>query len=224
MANELDETKDPISTEGRDVNVIQKQVQVKKTTGDKVFEVVLWCLLIVPGLVFWFKKKKAESYLQAAQQKIQASASTIDNYMEQRVTILKNAAQLLNKSIDLDKEVLEKVTAYRGGVNPDADAARNEQAGNIAIVDRAINIAFENYPNIQSHSELQSCMQQNSYLQKEITAARDLYNDAVLEWNTRIFQWPVYKIVAANHEYTTRIPFTIPAAEKEEARGTFFDK
>lgn len=52
MANELDETKDPISEEGRDVNVIQKQIPVTVGAGSKVFEVLLWCALIIPGVVF----------------------------------------------------------------------------------------------------------------------------------------------------------------------------
>ena len=66
-------------------------------------------------------------------------------------------------------------------------------------------------------------MQQNSYTQKEITACRSVYNDAVLRWNKLIFQWPTYKIVAAKNGYTTRIPFTASQEIKKQARGTFFN-
>ena len=83
MANELDELNGPIAEEGRDVNVIQKQIPVKTGAGSVVFEVVLWVLGIIPGLVFLFMKIKARTYLRQLQQKIQHNASQIDNYLEQ---------------------------------------------------------------------------------------------------------------------------------------------
>ena len=45
----------------------------------------------------------------------------------------------------------------------------SEKVENIA---RSVNIAFENYPELRAHSELADAMQQNSYLQREITAAK----------------------------------------------------
>ena len=65
-------------------------------------------------------------------------------------------------------------------------------------------------------------MQQNDYLQREITAARNLYNDTVNQWNTDVFSWPTKQIVAARAGYTTRIPFTASAETKARARSTFF--
>lgn len=223
MANELDETRDPISPEGRDANVIQKQVPVHLTKGERFLEIGLWFLLIIPGIIYQFIKKiKARAYLQKIQQKIQASASTIDNYMEQRVVILQNAAKLLDKAVDLDKTVLTQVAAYRGGINPENDAVRNDVQQKIEGVAKNINIAFEAYPDIKAHAEIADCMQQNNYLQREITAAREQYNDAVLLWNTKIFEPLALKSVASAAGYTSRIPFTASAEMKEKARGTFF--
>lgn len=222
MANELDETRDPISPEGRDANVIQKQVPVHLTKGERFLEIGLWFLLIIPGIIYQFKKIKARAYLQKIQQKIQASASTIDNYMEQRVVILQNAAKLLDKAVDLDKTVLTQVAAYRGGINPENDAVRNDVQQKIEGVAKNINIAFEAYPDIKAHAEIADCMQQNNYLQREITAAREQYNDAVLLWNTKIFEPLALKSVASAAGYTSRIPFTASAEMKEKARGTFF--
>ena len=222
MANELDEINGPVAEEGRDVNVIQKQVAVKVGPGSTVFQVILWVLGIIPGLIFLIMKIRARTHLQQIQQKLQHNASQIDNYLEQRVVILQNAARLLDKAVDLDKEVLTKVAAYRGGVNPENDAVRNEVAGNIDALNRSINVAFEAYPDIKAHGEIKDAMQQNSYLQREITAAREVYNDTVLEWNSIIFRWPTYAIVAAKAGYTTRIPFAASKEMKEAARGVFF--
>ena len=65
-------------------------------------------------------------------------------------------------------------------------------------------------------------MQQNAYLQKEITAAREVYNDTVAQWNKDVYRWPSYMIVAAKRGYTTRIPFSIDKETREKARSVFF--
>lgn len=87
---------------------------------------------------------------------------------------------------------------------------------------RHINVAAERYPDLQAHREIADAMQQNMYLQREITAARELYNDTINEWNKDIFAWPTKKIVAAKNGYTTRIPFVASKEVKEQAKGIFF--
>ena len=221
MANMLDDDLDPIRPEGRDVNVIQKKIPVTVGAGSKVFEVLLWVLGIIPGVVFLFKKIKAENYFQKLEQKLQHNASQIDNYLEQRVMVLQNCARLLDKAIDLDKDTFSKIALYRSG-NAANDDERNEVAQQIENVSRSVNIAFESYPDLKAHREIQDAMQQNMYLQREITAARELYNDTVNTWNSAIFSWPTKQIVAAKRGYTTRIPFTASAEIKEKARGVFF--
>ena len=85
-----------------------------------------------------------------------------------------------------------------------------------------INVAFEAYPDLKTHKVIADAMQQNSYLQKEITAARDLYNDTVMEWNNAVNTWPTKMIVAARKGYTTRIPFAASREVKQQARNVFF--
>lgn len=222
MANELDELNGPVNGQGRDVNVIEKQIPVKTGVGSVIFEVLLWILGIIPGIVFLFMKVKAGNYLSQLQQKIQHDASQIDNYLEQRVVILQNCAKLLDKAIDLDKTTMTQIAAYRSGADPNDDGARNQMAQQIESVGRSINLAFENYPDLKAHAEIADAMQQNAYLQKEITAARELYNDTVNVWNRDIFAWPTKMIVASKRGYTTRIPFTASQEVKEQARGVFF--
>ena len=220
MANELDELTGPVNGAGRDINVIEKQLPVKVGFGSVLFEIALWVCGILPGLIFLFMKISAANYFRKLQQKIQADASQIDNYLEQRVMILQNVAPLVAKAIDLDKDVMKSVAAFRGGSLPDAE--RNAVAG---AIDGAFGRLFpqvEAYPELKAHAVIADAMQQNSYLQKEITAARTLYNDTVNQWNNDIFCWPTKMIVAAKAGYTTRIPFTASAEIKAKAREVFF--
>jgi LemA protein len=243
MANELDETNPAHAPNpaGRDVGVIERQLPVRVGTGSLIFEIALWVLGILPGLVFLFMKINARSYLQKLQQKIQSDASQIDNFLEQRVVILQNVAALVEKAVALDREVMTSVAALRaggfagtGGANAAAaaggagvgaapsDAARNAASLRLDTIASRLNIAFEQYPELRAHAAIADAMQQNSYLQKEITAARALYNDTVNIWNTDIFAWPTKMIVAARAGYTTRLPFSASAETKARARSQFF--
>ena len=221
MANELDELTGPVNEEGRDVAVIHKQIPVKVGVGSTIFEVLLWVLGIIPGLIFLIMKIKAQNYLRQLQQKIQHDASQIDNYLEQRVVILQNCARLLDKAIDLDKETYVEIARHRGG-NGSTDEERNALSGAVDRLATDVRVAFEAYPDLKAHRELEKAMQQNDYLQREITAAREVYNDTVATWNTAIFAWPTKMIVAAKAGYTTRIPFAASKEVKDKARGVFF--
>ena len=220
MANELDEVTGPVNGAGRDVNVIERQLPVKVGFGSTLFEIMLWVLGIIPGVVFLFMKIGARNYFRKLQQKLQADASTIDNYLEQRVQILQNVAGLVAKAIDLDKDVMKAVAAFRGGRLP--DSARGAVAAQIDGCFGRLFPQVEAYPDLKAHAAIADAMQQNSYLQKEITAARSLYNDTVSQWNSDVFSWPTKMIVAARAGYTTRIPFTASAETKAQARKAFF--
>ena len=221
MANELDEVTGPVNDAGRDVNVIEKQLPVRVGFGSTLFEILLWCLGILPGVIFLFMKIGARNYFRRLQQKLQADASTIDNYLEQRVQILQNLAKLVEKAVALDSDVMKAVAAFRGG----AAAAGADRNAVQAQLDGAFGRLFpqvEAYPELRAHAAIADAMQQNAYLQKEITAARTLYNDTVNQWNTDLFDWPTKMIVAARAGYTTRIPFSASKEVKAQARQKFF--
>lgn len=249
MANLLDEVTGPINENGRDVHVIDRQLPVQIGFGSTLFEVALWitipilvllyvllmgptlanptmvavvgCLVgILPGVIFIFMKISARNYFQQLEQRIQAEASNIDNYLEQRVQILQNVVGLVEKAVDLDKDVMKAVAALRSGIVSSDN--RNDISNK---VDYAFNHLFpqvEAYPQLRAHNAIADAMQQNSYLQREITAARTVYNSRVTQWNTDIFSWPTKMIVAARQGYTTRIPFTASAETRNMARSKFF--
>ena len=60
--------------------------------------------IIIPAYVYSTLKKQ-ESYFSQLEQRVQQSASQIDNYLEQRVIVLQNTVKLIEKAIDLDKSV-----------------------------------------------------------------------------------------------------------------------
>lgn len=250
MANLLDEVTGPVNDNGRDIHVIDRQLPVTVGFGSTLFEIALWvtipvlvllyvlimgatlenpvlvgvvgCLLgILPGVIFIFMKISARNYFQQLEQRIQAEASNIDNYLEQRVQILQNVVGLVDRAVDLDKDVMKAVAALRGGGSINSEN-RNEVSQQIDTAYARLFPQVEAYPELKAHNVIADAMQQNSYLQREITAARTIYNSRVTQWNTDIFAWPTKMIVAARQGYTTRIPFTASAATREMARSKFF--
>ena len=173
-----------------------------------------------PALVVCVTRSANLSYFQQLEQVIQSAASEIDNHLEQRVQILNNVVGLVNRAVDLDKDVMKSVAALRSGkVN---DANRSDMADQLNATFSRFALQVEAYPELKAHNAIADAMQQNSYLQREITAARTVYNSRVAQWNTDIFAWPTKMIVAARQGYTTRIPFAASKATKDAARATFF--
>lgn len=224
MANLLDEVTGVVNENGRDIHVIDRQIPVQIGFGSVLFEIALWVVIpalvlvyvfimgdtlespelvagvgclagILPGVIFIFMKISAKNYFQQLEQRIQAEASNIDNFLEQRVQVLQNVVGLVERAIELDKDVMKSVAALRGGTI---------NAGNRNEVNQQVTSAFnrlfpqvEAYPELKAHNAIADAMQQNSYLQREITAARTVYNSRVTQWNTDIFSWPTKQIVAA---------------------------
>lgn len=239
MGNMLNELDEEIREEGRDVNVIAKQIKVEIDTS---IQILIWALylvglgligfgiiqkiyylipvgILIPAFVYT-NLKKQESYFSQLEQRIQQSASQIDNYLEQRVIVLQNTAKLLEKAVDLDKTVFSEIAKMRAGNIQETE--RNEIQAKLDKAYRGLNLTVENYPDLKSHMEIRDAMQQNLYLQREITAAREVYNDNTGIWNREIFEWPFKKYVAARKGYTTRIPFIASKEIKERAREIFF--
>ena len=240
MGNMLDELDEEIREEGRDTNVIAKQIKVEK---DISVQAMIWILylagigliaygvmnkiyylipvgVIIPILVF-SSLKKQESYFSQLEQRIQQGASQIDNYLEQRVIVLQNTARLVEKAVDLDKSVFSEIAKLRTGAGI-KETERNDIQQKLDSAYTGLNLAVENYPDLKSHMELRDAMQQNLYLQREITAAREVYNDSIGVWNREIFEWPFKKYIAAQKGYTTRIPFIASKEIKQKAKEVFF--
>lgn len=223
MANELDELTGTVNENGQDINVISKQLKPKVGVGTWVFVAFLF-ITIIPGIFYLILRIKKDTYFKKLQQRIQHGASEIDNYLDQRVQVLQNLASIVKKSAELDKDVFKSVAASRAGLTQDAngDTVRNERAAAIDSAYRGLTLAVENYPDLKAHESYQKAIDQNLYLQREITAARTLYNDIVSEWNSSIYEWPLGRIIANKNSYTTRIPFSISKETKERARSDFF--
>lgn len=185
MANLLDEVTGVVNENGRDIHVIDRQIPVQIGFGSVLFEIALWVVIpvfvlmyvfimgdtlespelvvgvgclagILPGVIFIFMKISAKNYFQQLEQRIQAEASNIDNFLEQRVQVLQNVVGLVERAIELDKDVMKSVAALRGGTI---------NAGNRNEVNQQVTSAFnrlfpqvEAYPELKAHNAIADAM------------------------------------------------------------------
>lgn len=224
-----------VQRSGIDISENRETVRLYQTYKENLFNLkkklgrwrvlrVIMCITVVliPLVILKTTPKIQAIRTGLAEADKRSEALMQEALLEQRVMVLQNCARLLDKAIELDKGTFENISMFRSGITRDADAVRNELGGKIETMARHINVAAERYPDLQAHREIADAMQQNMYLQREITAARELYNDTINEWNKDIFAWPTKKIVAAKNGYTTRIPFVASKEVKEQAKGIFF--
>jgi len=234
--NKLDEKTGKTNTGGREIHVIDTQLMPTIGIGITILEISLFLiglplavgmlisgglsaiipaivLLIVgtiPGFIFLVQKALARSYLQKLEQRIQSAASEVDSNVMQRVHVLENTAAIVEKSTALDKKIMLGLAKARNGVTEE-----NLEETLISI-DASFKMIVENYPTLGSQETLKEAVRQNMALQREITAAMMLYNDAIQKWNEEIFTWISKRVVAAREGFTTRIPYTANKTIKEK--------
>lgn len=161
--------------------------------GSKLFEVILWVLLIFPGIIFMYKKKKAKKFLNELNRQIDDCYVTINNLLNERINILRNIYSSLSKEDNFAKFAFSEIS----------------KESNLTKKGQSVETATNEIDNlVKGNNELRNKnifdeIERNKNLEKEIFSIKDTYNNAVLQWNKEIFLWPTNKIVAAKQGYTT---------------------
>jgi len=170
--------------------IVNTQLTPTITGGSRVFEVAMWVLGIVPGVVLAVRKSKARNLFVALDRRIAANAAQIDVYLERRAAILRACPEF---TPDIDPAL----------------AVTGNQARNVANgrIDHAYQVLIAR---AKAHNggflpaSLERTLREDRNVQREIAAARTLYNDTVNMWNTDLFMWPAKQMVAAEERLTTK--------------------
>ncbi len=169
---------------------------VKVTKGQKIGYKV--AAIFSFGTMPWKQNVGKVNYLNKLQLKINESASNIDIQLEKRFDTLTKIVDAVKSHTNFDKEVYENIAKFRSG-NANTDMNDKQQA--ISSIQRGINLAFENYPTLGADESVQRLITESTMIEKEIAAARRLYNADVTEFNSIINTWPT-NVMAAKKGYT----------------------
>ena len=127
----------------------------------------------------------------ALRQRIDKAWSNIDVALKQRHDQLPNLVAAVKGVMAFEQQVLTDVTRARAAYSPTApihDQAVVSDATSSAV--RSLFAVVENYPDLKSHDNVADLQDEIERLEAMIADRRELHNDQVYRYNTRIAQVP----------------------------------
>ena len=127
----------------------------------------------------------------ALRQRIDKAWSNIDVVLKQRHDQLPNLVAAVRDLMAFERDVLTRVTEARSAYAPAApihDQAVTSEATTAAV--RSLFAVVERYPDIKSAANVADLQDEIERLEAMIADRRELYNDQVYRYNTRIAQVP----------------------------------
>ena len=123
--------------------------------------------------------------------RIDKAWSNIDVVLHQRHDQLPALVDAVRGALEFERQVLDEVTESRAGYRPEApipDQATASEATTEAV--RSLLALVESYPNLKSQANVMALQASIERLEAMLAARRELYNDQVYRYNTRIEQLP----------------------------------
>ena len=127
----------------------------------------------------------------ALRQRIDKAWANIGVVLKQRHDQLPNLVAAVRGLMEYERDVLTRVTEARAAYAPTApipDQAATSEATTAAV--RSLFAVVERYPDIKAASNVQDLQDEIERLEGMIADRRELYNDQVYRYNTRIGQVP----------------------------------
>jgi LemA protein len=127
----------------------------------------------------------------ALRQRIDKAWSNIDVALKQRHDQLPNLVEAVRDLMAFEQDVLTEVTRARAAYSPTApihDQAVVSDATTSAV--KSLFAVVEHYPDLKSQANVADLQDEIERLESMIADRRELYNDQVYRYNTRIAQVP----------------------------------
>jgi LemA protein len=146
--------------------------------------------------------------------RIDKAWSNIDVALKQRYDQLPNLVKAVRGVMSWEQNVLTDVATARAAYSPSApipDQAATSAATSSAV--RSLFAVVERYPEVRSAANVLDLQQEIERLEAMIADRRELYNDQVYRYNTRIAQVPAV-LLAGLFRWRARPFFEAPEADR----------
>ncbi len=171
---------------------------------------ILLLILIVAGFLIYVTYNE----IVALNQRIDRAWANIDVSLKQRFDELPNLVAAVRDVMGFEQEVLTDVTRLRNAYSADAPVA--QQAATSEATSDAVRRLFatvENYPSLKSAANVLALQAEIQRLEDVIAQRRELYNDSVARYNTRIRQVPAV-LISGLFGWQPRVFFAASEAER----------
>ena len=147
--------------------------------------------LILVALVFGFLIVTTYNDVVSLRNRIDTAWANVDVALKQRHDQLPALVDAVRGALAFERETLDLVARRRSEYRPSApipDQAATSEATSAAV--RSLFAVVENYPELRSTSNVLELQAGIERIEDTIATRRELYNDQVYRYNTRIGQFP----------------------------------
>ncbi|TAL06645.1 MAG: LemA family protein [Chloroflexota bacterium] len=172
----------------------------------------IFSFLLVFVVVGFLLVATYNSVITLAQQASKAWAN-IDVALKQRHDELPNLVEAVKGLMAFERETLTRVTQLRAAYSsaePIPAQAATSEATSSAV--RQLFAVVERYPDIKSQANVLELQREIQRLEEIIADRRELYNDTVFRYNTRIGQFPANTLTRL-FSWAARPFFSAPEAQ-----------
>ena len=172
--------------------------------------------IVVVAVVIGFLVITTYNAIVAAKLRIAKAWANVDVALKQRYDQLPNLVAAVRGVMEFEQDTLERVAELRAAYSdrdPIPRQAATSEATSAAV--RQLFAVVESYPELRSAGSVIALQEEISRLEDVIADRRELYNDQVFRYNTRIGQVPA-NLVAGLFDWTPA-PF-FKADDDERAR------
>ncbi|AAT28060.1 LemA family protein [[Mycoplasma] mobile] len=194
--------------------------RIRRPENPLWLKIIFWIsfVLIIPIIFYivWYIKTK--NYFIELQTRINQQASGIDIQLAKRRDTLVKTYESVKGYLRHEKDIQENIAKLRSqAINPEN---RGEVASQIENLTSQFKISFENYPDLKANTIMIDFMNTIEDLEREIAAARRLYNSDVQRYNQQILSVPG-TIVSYNNKLETFPLFVASAQQREDVEIKF---
>lgn len=149
------------------------------------------------------------------------SWAQIDVQLKRRYDLIPNLMESVKGYMKHEKGVLESVTKARTQLMSATSVSEKAKANNMMTESlKSLFAVAENYPKLEASQNFIQLQEELSGTESKIAYARQHYNDVVMEFNTKIEQFPG-NVFAKMFSFTKNDSFEASSTEKENVKVSF---
>jgi LemA protein len=152
--------------------------------------IIIGAIIGIIGIIF-FTYISIYNKAVSLQEKVDEKWANVQSAYQRRADLVPQLVETVKGAAKNEKEILTKVTEARAGITGINDQilnAKNPEQLEVLgkKINTAINLAYEAYPQIRSTENFSTLQAQLEGTENRIKRERDVYNEAVKDYNTSI--------------------------------------
>jgi LemA protein len=155
-------------------------------TMNKLTLTLIVLLLVVGGgfAIFYFYGTSVYDGAVQRQETVDEAWGNVQTAYQNRADLIPNLVATVQGAAENERDILIQVTQARSGISSAKTPQEMEQQG--AVLNRAIAVVFERYPEIRATQNFGMLQSQLEGTENRIRTERTRYNETVKEFNTYI--------------------------------------